>query len=551
MKYLVNSDEMKEIDRLTIEDMGLPAMVLMERAALKVAEAIEEYIQDSVKERAGRITILSVCGTGNNGADGVAAARILHCKGYKARVCTVGDRERGSEQFLQQIKIAENFGVSIVSNLSTEEYTIDENTILIDAIFGVGLNREVKSVYKDIINKINIAAKEKVFAVDIPSGLSSDTGFPLGIAVRADYTITFGLGKIGLAMYPGAEYAGEVFIADIGFAKERYIKKCESHLNHFIFEQEDLHRLPPRKPYSNKGSYGKVIVVGGSANMSGAAYLSAKAAYKSGAGLVKIMTAEQNRIILQSSLPEALLCTYPGEELENGELHLLEKELSWADVIVIGPGIGRSTSADKLLKLVLERSRVPIIIDGDAIWLLGQRIDAYILENFSGETIQEENFRMEARINYLKEILPKKTIITPHLKELSYILSISVKRIQEELLRIADICARKNEIVFTIKDARTIVAYNNQRYINLSGNSGMATGGSGDVLTGIIAGLIGQGLSEEEAAMTGVYLHGLAGDKAAGKASEYSLMATDIIEHISEVMMQKEMSGYSNRWRNI
>lgn len=539
MKYLVNSEEMKEIDKRTIEKMGIPAVVLMERAALKVAEAVEEYIE-STNDNKTNFKILAVCGTGNNGADGIAAARILFCKGYKAQVCTVGKDEAATELFLQQLKIAANFGVSIVRNLSAAEYTSDENTILIDAVFGVGLNREVTGIYKDIIDKINTASRRRVFSVDIPSGLSSDTGFPLGVAVRADNTVTFGYCKRGLVMYPGAKYAGRIHLADIGFAKAEILGVVPEA---FIYEKQDLCRLPIRKPYSNKGSYGKVLVIAGSPNMSGAAYFSAKAAYKTGAGLVKIMTAEANRVILQTSLPEALLCTYP-EELTEETHKSLEKELAWADVIVIGPGLGRSNGAKSLLELVLENSRVPVIIDGDAIWLLGQRIDAYIRENFSPgdgaeEAERDGNFPTAERIRCLGEILPHKAIITPHLKELSYLLSLSVGIIQRELFEAADICTCENQLVFAIKDARTVVAYGRKRYINMSGNNGMATGGSGDVLTGMIASLIGQGLTEEEAAVAGVYLHGLSGDMARKEMGEYSLMATDIIDHIPAAINEK------------
>ncbi len=540
MKYLVKRKEMQEIDRKTTKEMGIPAIVLMERAALKVADVIEEYIKTSGCDKDNKLKILAICGTGNNGADGIAAARILTCKGYKAATYVVGDRNKASALFLQQLDIAVNFGVEIVSNIDTTEYTIDENTILIDAIFGIGLNKVIQGEYKNIIDKLNRLKKRKVFAVDIPSGISADTGFPLGTAVKSDHTITFGYSKLGLALFPGCEYAGIITVADIGFAAPEFLKLS---FNHYIFNKEDLNLIPNRKAYSNKGTYGKILVIAGSADMSGAAYFSAKAAYRMGAGLVKILTNEKNRIILQTILPEALLNTYSDGELKPRDVNTLKEELKWADAIVIGPGIGRSTQAERLLQLVIEEVKVPVVIDGDAIWLLGQKATKYVKEqDFSpgnSDLLKEELIEEQQaadRIAFLKKFLPDRSILTPHLKELSYLLNIPVKWLQKNLLKAADLCTLDNNLIYTIKDARTIVAEKKSRYINLSGNNGMATGGSGDVLTGIIAGLLGQGLAEGEAAALGVYLHGLAGDLAAEESGQHSVMADDIINHISAVI---------------
>lgn len=556
MKYVVSSGEMKKIDKETIEALGVPAMVLMERAALKVAEAAEEYLEES-KDFYRNNQILVLCGTGNNGADGIAAARILSAKGYEAKVYVIGEKEKASALFKQQFEIAVNFGVPMISNQDFAEYTIDENTILIDAIFGIGLNKEVTGIYKDIIDKINTTVKRRVFSVDAPSGLSCDTGFPLGTAVKADSTITFGYNKIGMVMYPGCEYAGKVTVADIGFASAERLGLT---LKYFTYGKEDLCRLPLRRVYSNKGSYKKVLIIAGSAGMSGAAYFSAKAAYKTGAGLVKIMTEEMNRGSLQTALPEALICTYEDKELTDSVLNALKEELAWADVCVVGPGIGRGRAAEKLLQMVLENIKIPLVIDGDAIWLLGQKIDIFMEEqgnkrkeeDFSpgdsgemydtlsvGCTHRKEELILSDRIGYLRDILPERTILTPHLKELSYLLAVPVERIQKDLLETADKCTEGSHIIYALKDARTVVAFEGKQYINISGNNGMATGGSGDVLTGIIAGLIAGGLNESAAAVLGVYLHGLAGDFACEELGEYSLMATDITNYIYKAMNRK------------
>lgn len=544
MKYLVKRKEMQEIDRKTIEEMGIPAIVLMERAALKVAEVIEEYIKASGCDKDRKLKILALCGTGNNGADGIAAARILTCKGYGAEVYVVGDRNNASALFVQQFEIAANFGVGIVSNIDTPEYTIDEYTILIDAIFGVGLNKEISGEYKNIIDKINGMDKGKVFAVDLPSGISSDTGFPLRTAIRADYTITFGYQKLGLVLFPGCEYAGVVTVADIGLASPELLSIP---FNHYTLDIRNLNIIPSRKAYTNKGSYGKVLVIAGSVNMAGAALFSAKAAYRMGAGLVKLMTNEMNRTILQTSLPEALLYTYTDKELTVNALNAIKEEIKWADVVVLGPGIGRTLEAQKLLQTVIKEVKVPIIIDGDAIWLLGKMATEYSKErDFASENKITAKIELKLeeqvveRISYLKNILPERTILTPHLKELSYLLDLPVKWLQKNLLKAADLCTWNNNIIYTIKDARTIVATKEKRYINMSGNNGMATGGSGDVLTGIIAGLLSQGLEDEKAAVLGVFLHGLAGDLAANEVGQYSLMANDIVNQISAVIKLKD-----------
>ena len=528
MKKVVDAQTMKSIDDYTIKEIGLPSMVLMERAALAVANEIVRHINKDDR-------ILAVCGRGNNGADGIAAARILKLKGYNADVLMLGDEDKCSKESKEQINIAKNFGISIYNKADISEYTI-----IIDSMFGIGLNSQVRGEYLDYINLIN-DGNNIVFSVDIPSGVSATSGKILGKAIKADYTITFGYNKIGLILYPACDYGGNVTVADIGFGE---IESDQQTNNYFIYDNNDLSKLPRRKNDSHKGDYGKVLIVAGSLGMNGACYLASKAAYRSGAGLVKALIPEDNRAIMQTMLPEAIISTYKREtikpksiiakyknqaRLEEEDIKKILDDISWASIIAIGPGLGKDKISRELFEIVLKNTKVPLVIDADGI---------NILANIVSEILEDKSDNInstEARINVLKNILPKNTVLTPHLLELSRLLNIDLKDIKDNILEIANKCTEDNEITFVIKDARTLVAFENNRFINTTGNSGMATGGSGDVLTGIIASLIGQGLSAGEGANLGVYIHGLAGDIACREKNKYSIIASDMIDGLAKI----------------
>ena len=512
MRFAVDSEKMKKIDDYTVQVMQTPALELMERAAQEVVAVIKQKI-----DKADRI--LAVCGSGNNGGDGVAAGRILYLQGYHVAILFIGEEEKASVSMKAQLERARNLGVPFENSNKLPEYNI-----IIDSIFGIGLSREVTGQYETVINQINLC-NNTVFAVDVPSGISSDNGKIMKVAVKADYTITFGNQKLGLLLYPGVEYAGNITLADIGFPEEA-TKQAGPDI--FYFEKNDLAGLPIRRNYSHKGNFGKVLIIAGCKGMSGAAYLSAKAAYRTGAGLVKVLTSEANRIILQTSLPEALFSAYDEESLDVDELQQkLKEELEWASVIVVGPGLGLSLTAAELLENVIRKAKVPIIVDADAMTLIAKKLD------------QQKVNDLQERLKALTALLPEHTILTPHLMELSRLMGISVSEISDNLIDTARQCSYNNNLIYTIKDARTIVTQGNLRYVNVSGNHGMATGGSGDVLTGILAGLIAQGMKEYDAACLGVYIHGLAGDIAAEEKGTYSMMASDIVNSIEKVMSLK------------
>ena len=512
MNIVVDGNSMKSLDDYTINQIGIPSMVLMERAALAVANCVKDNVNKGVR-------ILAVSGTGNNGADAIAAARILSLWGYDTDIMIVGDINKCSEEFTKQINIAKNLGISLYNNVDINEYTI-----IIDGMFGIGLNQPVQGKYLDYIQLIN-KGDNTVFCVDIPSGLSANYGNPLGDVVKADYTVTFGYNKIGLIMYPGCEYAGQVIVADIGFPQ---INSQDLDTRYYVYDECDLSKLPKRKNDSHKGDYGKVLVIAGAAGMNGACYLASKGAYRTGAGLVKAVVPEENRTSMQTMLPEVILSTYKrGKELQIPDMNQISNDISWASVIAIGPGLGKDKISQKLLELVLDTAKVPLVIDADGINLLSKMID---------DTLgSEKDKNIKKRIDVLKEILPKNTILTPHLKELSRLLNIELDEIKKNLLEVSNTCTKDNDIIFVIKDARTIVAFESKRFINTTGNSGMSTGGSGDVLTGIIVSLIGQGLKPREGAALGVYIHGLAGDFAANEKNRYSLIASDIIDGLAKI----------------
>ena len=490
MKYLVTAQEMKQYDKNTIEYLGIPGPVLMERAALAAEDFLKERF-DAVKERT---KVLIFAGMGNNGGDGLALARLLAADGYTVAVKCVGDPEKATEQWKSQWQTLQHFPVETDSNAQTDEYNV-----IVDAIFGVGLSRPVEGIYADAVKEMNEATGFKL-ALDVPSGICSDSGRVLGCAFVADATITFGFCKRGLVMYPGADYAGQIHIANVGIGPESFLGQSPEM---YTYDNGEKH-LPDRTTSGNKGTFGKTLLIAGSNGMAGAAILAARAAYRTGAGMVKVITAEENRQILQQGIPEALY----------GSCRQLTESLEWADVIAIGPGIGREEQALECLKKVVDKSRKPLVLDADALNLLAEE---------NGKTLAEKLCTQGAEGRVI--------ILTPHVGELSRLLGREIPECKENLSACGRILAEQFHAVAVAKDARTIVCREQDAYyLNTTGNSGMATAGSGDVLTGVIVGLLAQGMEAFQAAVNGVYLHGLAGELAAKLHTEYGVMAGDIAD---------------------
>lgn len=499
MNILVDSRQMKNCDNNTIHHFGMPSLVLMERAALGVAEEIEKNVQTGSR-------ILLVWGTGNNGGDGLAVARMLWQKAYDVTVVLIGDCQKASKETKQQREICEAYGIELQEEIPEENFDV-----VVDALFGIGLSRDLQGKYFEVVKQMNDINAYKV-AVDIPSGIHADTGAVMGIAFRADITITFAFQKLGLLLYPGAEYAGKTIVKEIGITKDSFLEEVTA----YEVEERDLEKIPKRRDYSNKGTFGKVLVAAGHKNMAGAAFLSGKAAYATGAGLVKIMTEEANRTILQQLLPEAVLETYePGQELDEP----LKNSMEWADVIVAGPGIGTAETSEKIIKVILENAKVPVILDADGLNIVANHTE------------------------WLKE-RKAPVIVTPHLGEMARITKKSIFDIQKQLLQVAREFAERYNVICILKDARTITALpDGTVFVNTSGNNGMATAGAGDVLTGVIAGLVAQSMELKAAAPVGVYLHGKGADELLTQTGTYGMMAQDIIEGVRQVMKETDRKG--------
>jgi len=498
MKYLVNRYEMQQYDKNTSETLKVPALILMEQAALGACEEIEA-ITEKYSE------ILFVCGVGNNGGDGLAVARMLFLKGYRVDIVLLGDKEKASEQNAKQQEILAAYGVELLDEFPEKK----SYHVVVDALFGVGLTRTVEGIYRDAIEEMNSMKGYKV-ALDIPSGVNADNGSILGAAFRADMTITFAFDKVGLHLWPGNEKTGRIIVKKIGITEHSFLKQLPEVS---AIEEKDMELLRDRPSHSNKGTFGKVLVIAGSVNMAGAAILAGKGAYAAGCGLVRILTPEENRVIIQTSLPEAILTTYSSE---NADEKIVTEAIKWADAILIGPGIGMNATAECLLRQVIAEAKVPVILDADALNLAARN--------------------MEVLNSHKQEM-----IVTPHLGEMSRLTGESIAQLQANLVETAKTFATTYQTVCVLKDERTIIGTKEGRvYMNLTGNAGMATAGSGDVLAGIIASLTAQGHNCEKAVALGVYLHGAAGDYMVKEIGMPGLIASDIIRGVHRILGCKD-----------
>jgi NAD(P)H-hydrate epimerase len=420
-------------------------------------------------------------------------------------VAFVGKETSMSQETKVQKKICENCGIKISSNYREAEYTT-----IVDAIFGIGLSRNVEGDYAKVISWIN-EQRAFVAAVDLPSGISSENGRVMGCAVRADLTVTFAFRKLGQILYPGTLYCGKTVCREIGIPMA---PSKEDKLPVFCFGSEDLRRIPARMAYSNKGTYGKVLLIAGSEGMSGAAYLAGLASYRSGCGLVRIFTPGCNRQVMQTQLPEAIVTAWEMNLLQEQ----LKQALAWADVVGIGPGFGTGEIQREILEAVLRTWKGALVIDADGLNLLAKDL-----------TLLHET--------------KAKVIVTPHIGEMSRLQSVPKETILSDLIGTAKAFAEAHQVVCVLKDARTIVSDGSQVMVNTSGNSGMAVGGAGDVLTGVICGLLAQGMAPFDAAALGVYLHGLSGDAACRRHGAYGMIARDIANETGMILQSMEKAG--------
>lgn len=517
MLKILSGKQMREIDRKAIEELKIPGIILMENAGRSVCEQVIEII-DSTKNEIN--SVLVICGKGNNGGDGFVAARHLIENNIQTTVISIAMKDNLSASALINHNILEHFAEIIYFEeigLDKLRNMVSESGIIIDAILGTGLNSPVKGNIKDIINSVNEYAEDFIVAVDIPSGINSDTGEIMDVAIVADYTITFHAIKSGLVNYPGAKYSGETIVSPIGIPE--FLTEGADFNSRLITENYIHNTLPIRQESSHKGTFGKVFNVAGSAGMTGAAYLCALSSLKAGAGY-SILAAPQSIVpIISSMTPEIVYVSLDETDEKAVSERALDKALEKsrdADIYLIGPGLGTDKSTiefvSQFIQQLTDRGK-SIIADADALNCLALR---------------ENNFYLQSN-----------SLITPHPKELSRLMNIPVEEILKDRIKYARIAAEKFNTIVVLKGAHTVIAEpNGNIYINPTGNSGLATAGSGDVLSGMIAGFAAQGLNLKDAAIVGVYLHGLTGDIAAKELTEYSLTAAELLNYIPSAIKQ-------------
>ena len=508
---IATAHEMREIDKATIEWFGLPGVALMENAG----RAVAEKAVDILGEPRGKIVFI-VCGGGNNGGDGYVAARWLHNCGVRVKLFLAVDRAMVQGDALIHLETVLRMGVECFE--ITEPRGMEKARIaaafadlVIDALLGTGFHGELSEPYRDSIDLINGAGR-KVLSVDIPSGVEADAGMIREKAVRAFCTVTFGLPKPGLLLYPGAEYAGKIEVAPIGIPSE--LLTAASIRQTLVTAEYATSLLPRRSPDSHKGSFGQVLVLGGSRGMSGAVFLATQGALRTGAGLVTAAVPAAIGAVMEMKTTEAMTLELP-ETLAGGlgadAVKLVHDASAQASAILIGPGLGRHEDTLEAVRELLKMVDRPLVLDADALFALAGHMDLLA----SSDAL---------------------AVLTPHPGEMARLTGLSVRQIQSDRIGVARRSAMDWGNIVVLKGPHTIVAFpDGEIFVNPTGNSGMATGGMGDVLAGMIAALIAQGLSSHDAAVLGVYLHGLAGDRVAADRPS-GMTALDLAEQIPAAM---------------
>jgi ADP-dependent NAD(P)H-hydrate dehydratase / NAD(P)H-hydrate epimerase len=519
---VVTAAEMQEIDEKTIMETGISGLVLMERAGFAVVSKIKDLF--------GRKKVIVVSGAGNNGGDGMVIARNLHNENWDVNVFLTAVPEDLKGDALSQYKTALKCGVSIkpAEELIVRKASIfTRHSIIVDAILGTGLKKNVTGKLSEIINILNQSALP-VVSVDIPSGISSDNGQIMGTAIRADYTVTFGLPKRGHFLHPGAEFSGKLFIEDIGFPKA--LLGSEKPWVELL-ERDFLNKLVPmRKTYSHKGNYGHVLIIAGSRGKTGAALMAAEACLRTGAGLVTIGIPESLAEVCQSRVTEAMTLILPdngdGTLSSKASGRILDFLKESADVLAVGPGIGVTAGTRKLLRDLISNSESPMVIDADGINSINGNIGVF--------TKAKAPLILTPHPGEMARLLKKAKIIEHRAKGKDVAAGFSLRdEIEKDRINTAISFAKETGTHLVLKGVPTIIAApDGQAFINPTGNPGMAKGGTGDVLTGMISGFLAVSRNPLHSCILGVYMHGLAGDIGTAEIGENSLIATDIINKI-------------------
>lgn len=497
----VTAAEMRELDGRAVDEFGIPSLLLMENAGAAVARAALEMLSRAPS----RIAVIA--GRGNNGGDGLVAARHLHAAGHELFVTLAGPEERVQGGARANLEIARRAGVPVqIVEAAPNRFEAD---LIVDALLGTGLKGEVKGLSAELIRAMNRSGTP-VLAVDVPSGLDADTG-RAATCVRAAQTVTFALPKVGLLFYPGRELAGELIVAPIGMPRALLTDPA---LKTYGLSAPAVRTLLPARPAdANKGTFGRALLIAGSLGMTGAASLSAESAGRVGAGLVFVAVPSSLMPVLEVKLTEALKLPVPETETHAHTIHAwdqLFERIENSTAIAIGPGLGRHPDTAALVRRVLAEARRPMVVDADALNAVAPAGPG---------------------------VFPPDAVITPHPGEMSRLLGIDTGQAQADRLTTAREAAARFGCVVVLKGAGTVVAEPGGRaWINPTGSAGMATGGTGDVLTGAMVGFLAQGLAPVEAAQVAVYVHGLAGDLAAAEIGNAGTLAGDLLPRLPRAL---------------
>jgi ADP-dependent NAD(P)H-hydrate dehydratase / NAD(P)H-hydrate epimerase len=498
---------MREADRFTIEDIGIPSLVLMENAGRQVVAAIEAAYEDRL---AGRVAVL--CGRGNNGGDGFVVARTLLQRGVDTSVFVIGSLGEIRGDARTNLDILGRLGVTVVEIADEQSWElhfseISQCTLIVDAVLGTGLRSAVSGMLETVIADVN-ASDIPIVAVDLPSGLSADTPHLIGDCISAAMTVTLAAPKLPLVLPPGEVHAGDVVIADIGIPYE-VVEGLEGQHVDLLTPEQLRELIEPRTADSHKGDFGRVTVVAGSVGKAGAAFLAGMGALRSGAGLVTVATPAACLPIVAPMAPE--LMTEPlADEAGGVAASAIDRLMELAqDVIACGPGLGRTRAASDFVRALIDRATVPLVLDADALTLLADEPDRLVGKD------------------------DRDVIITPHPGEMARLAGSSIDEVQANRLEVAADFAAAHRVYVVLKGHRTVIATPTGRiFINPTGNPGMATAGTGDVLTGMVAAWLAQLLDAEAACRIAVFLHGAAGDLAEAAHGQAAMTATDLLANL-------------------
>lgn len=510
---VVTAEQMRELDRRATEEFGIPSLLLMENAGRAVSECVVELLDGDVRRK----SVLVVAGPGNNGGDGFVAARYLHNAGAEVTVAFYGDRASAKGDALTNIEIAEKMGIKIEHNRLDREfwsrgYLVDA---VVDALLGTGAKGRLRPPFAEVIGYLDdfeMVSKAKMIAADLPSGVNADDG-SFAKPFRVDATVTFALPKVGLLSYPAAALIGKLIVADIGIPR----KALHDNDSRTFLLRDICWEASQRKQDSHKGDFGHVAIVAGSVGMTGAATLAAMGALRIGTGLVTCLVPESLNDIMEVKLTEAMTIPVHQGNARAFGLASLDKVLEYAnkwDAAVIGPGFGRDEDTIEFALELIKRLEKPAIIDADALYAVSR--DLSVLKKCKAQLV-----------------------ITPHPGEMATLLGTTVEEVQSNRLEVARSFAKQHGVTVVLKGAGTVIAEpDGTAYINTTGSPGMATGGTGDVLSGMIGGLLAQRNEPEAAAKAAVYLHGLAGEIAAKRQGEASMIASDVADSIGAAIQE-------------